>query len=67
MNGGLLVAVDDLIAREWEVCSERTLWKLICLVYAGAVVVEKFVKQSLVRPGGGGCLRVSPSGEKKTK
>ena len=58
VNGGLLLAVDDLIPRKWEVCSERTLWKLTCLVYAGAVVVEKFVKRSLVRPGGGGCPRV---------
>ena len=52
------MAVDDLIARELEECSERTVWKFNCLVYAGAVVVEKFVKQSLVRPGGGGCPRV---------
>ena len=52
------MAVDDRIAREWEVCSERTLWKLNCLVYASAVVVERFVKRSLVRLGGGGCPRV---------
>ena len=58
VDGALLMAVDDLIAREWDDCSERTVWKLNCLVYAGAVAVEKFVKRSLVRPGGGGCPRV---------
>ena len=58
VDGALLMAVDDLIARELEEFGERTVWKFDCLVYAGAVVVEKFVKRSLVRPGGGGCPRV---------
>ena len=58
VDGALLAAVDDLIAREWEECSEMRVWKLNCLVYAGAVVVGKFVKRSFVRPGGGGCPRV---------
>ena len=58
VDGALLRAVDDLIAQEWEDCSGKTLWKLNCLVYAGTVVVERVVKRSLVRPGGGGCPRV---------
>ena len=58
VDGALLKAVDDLIAQEWEVCSGKTLWKLNCLVYAGAVVVKRVVKRSLDRPGGGCCPRI---------
>ena len=52
VDGGLLVAVDNLNAYEWEACSEKIRWKLNCLVCVGAVVVARVVKRSLVRPGG---------------
>ena len=58
VDGELLRAVDGLTAQEWEDFSGKMLRKLNCLVYAGAVEVERVVKRSLVRPGGGGCPRV---------
>ena len=67
VDGALLKAADDLIAQEWEECSGKTLWKLNFLVYAGAVVVERVVKLSLVRPGGGGCPRVESIKRKETE
>ena len=48
VDGALLKAVDDLIAQEWEDCSGKMFWKLNCLVYAGAVVVERVVKRSML-------------------
>ena len=41
--------MDDLITQEWKSANEKTFWKLNCLVYAGAVVVEKRVKDGLSR------------------
>ena len=67
VDGALLRAVDNLIAQEWEDWSGKTLWKLNCLVYAGAVVVEMVVKCSLVRPGGGGCPRVESLWQKEAE
>ena len=44
----LLSAMDDLIVEEYEK-GERSLWRLNCLVYAGAELVSSRVKQNLAR------------------
>ena len=69
VDSALLRVVDNLIAQEWEDCSGKmlTLWKLNCLVYAGAVVVERVVKRSLVRLGGDRCPRIESIRRKEAK
>lgn len=50
----LLADVDDLINEFYhnEADDWMSLWRLNCLVYAGAVVVERRARKSLARPGG---------------
>ena len=44
----LLRAVDDLIVEKYDE-GEQSLWRLNCLVYAGAVVISDRVKQPFTR------------------
>lgn len=49
VNGELIELVDDLITEFYQM--GKTMWRLNCLVYAGAVLVEKIARKSLARPG----------------
>ena len=45
----LIASVDELIEEEWD-RGEPTLWRLNCLVYAGAQVIEKRGRKNSKRP-----------------
>ena len=49
IDRNLVKQVDELIDEEWFYSLEQTLWRLNCIVYAGAVVVERGSRKSPVQ------------------